>query len=478
MVLALLLVLLPALFGILAIVIDGSGMMAQSQTAQQAADAGAAAAAMDLLQGGSAGTAVATATRYVQNYNLLSTATPTVNIPPRSGPFAGNSSYVEVLVSVPAKTFFIQVLGTAAAPAIVSRAVAGFERTTAGAAVVVLDPSPPPVSVAISLPGVPSLPSIIAGLEVLGSGDLLVQGAVLVNNEWGGVDQNGDPAGKNAGPPYGIACTPASSSTRLLATDIRVVGGVDNPSNYGNVTLGKASPLQAKKLPVPDPLLALSVPTVAADPANVRADYYGGVSVVLPPLGPPRTLQPGVYDWIEIVSGQVIFSPGVYIVRGVNPLTGIALSLLAGQVTANGVMFYITDNAGYSPGQGTPDALDGASQPPPPSSSTLVPSVVIDAALPGSTFTPIGNPASPYYGMTLFQRRFDRRPIVLLQQQLIVGSSFSGAVYAKWGHVMLVGEGTFNASVATGTMRVVELLNLRISPQSLMPAVQEVFLVE
>jgi hypothetical protein len=124
------------------------------------------------------------------------------------------------------------------------------------------------------------------------------------------------------------------------------------------------------------------------------------------------------------------------------------------------------------------DALDGASQPPVPGVTTLVPSVVMDVALPSSRFTPIANLASPFNGMVLFQRRFDRRPVVLLQQQLVGASSFSGAVYAKWGHVMLVGDQTMYVSVAAGTMRVVSILNLTINPPSLMPPVQEVFLVE
>jgi Flp pilus assembly protein TadG len=477
-VLALLVVLVPSLFAIVALVIDGAGMMAQSQIAQHAADAAATAAAMDLFQGGSAATANATATQFVESYNLLATANVTVNIPPTSGAFAGRPTFVEVIVSLPAQTFFVGAMGSNITGPLVSRAVAGYQISTSGTAVMVLDPSPPQLSTAVALPQIPSLPAILGGLEVLGAGDLQAQGAVLVNNEWGGVDQNGNPAGANAGPPYAVSCTPVASTTRLLATDIRVVGGVDNPKNYGNVSSGKPSPLQANKLPVADPWLNLPVPTLAVDSANVYANTYGSVSVVQLPLGPPRTLKPGVYDWIEVVSGQVIFSPGVYIIRGANPTTGVGLSLVAGQVTADDVMFYITDTASYSPAQGTPDALDGSTQPPAPSVTTLVPSVVIDATLPGCRFSPISSSASPFAGIMIFQRRFDRRPIVLLQQPLIGSGTFAGTVYAKWGHVMFVGGGTITASFAAGTIRVVELLDMTISPPSLMPAVQEVFLVE
>lgn len=473
-------VLLPALFGMIAIVIDGNGLMGQSQCLQQAADSAAQAAAMDLLKGSGASVATNTAQQYVTAYNPSGSATVTVHIPPDDGPNAGNATFVEVIAAQSGQTFFARLFGNLATPTLTSRAVAGYEPTTTGAALVALDPSPSPLSMPATIPGLPvlpSLPSLIGGLEVLGIGNLQVQGAVLVNTTWGGVDQNGDPAGASPGPPYGISCTPVISLTKLLATDIRVVGGVDNPANYGSIYAGKPSPLQANKLPVPDPWLDLPVPTIGADPINVHSDTFGGVSVTLLPFQ-QRTLTPGVYDWIEIDSGQVTFTPGVYIVRSTNPISGIALAILGGQITAVGTTFYITDSTTYTPDQGAPDNADADNQPPPPSAMTLTPSSVVNIGLPGSTFAAINSAVSPYNGISLFQRRFDRRPIVLFQQQLLGGGSFTGNVYAKWGHVMLVGEGTFNVTVASGTMRVVELLACTIAPPSLLPPVQEVFLVE
>lgn len=476
-VLVLLTLLTPAIFGMLAVVIDGSYMEAESQNLQNIADAAASAAAMDLRQGADIKTAVATATQYTQDYNGLEGASLAVNSPPTQGAYAGQNGFVEVFVGAPVPSFFARALQTVTQTTLTSRAVAGYEPTTAGAGIVVLDPSPPPLSVGISLPGLPSLPAIIGGLEVLGLGDLRVNGAVLVNNEWGGVDQNGNPAGADSGPPYAVSCTPLLSLTKLLAVDIRVVGGVDKPSNYGNYSAGKPSPLEANRLPVPDPLLSLPVPTTGADPGNVKNELYGGVDI-LAALGSPVTLKPGVYDWIQVVAGNVTFSPGVYIVRGVNPATGIALSLTGGQITADGVMFYITDTTSFSADQGTPDAEDGSNEPPAPGVTTLVPSAQIDLALPGSSFSPISDPSSPFSGVMLFQRRYDRRPIVLIQQQLLWSNSFAGAVYAKWGHVMLVGEGTFNASYVAGTMRVVTLLDCTLSPTALLPPAEDVFLVE
>lgn len=476
-VLVLLTLLTPAIFGLLAVVIDGSYMQATLQNLQNITDAGALAAAMDLKQGADAKDGAATAAQYMQGHNGLEDASLTVFCPPTQGAYAGKSGFVEVIVGSSAPSFFSRTLQTVMKTTLSSRAVAGYEPTTAGAGIVVLDPSPAPLSVAIDLPALPSLPTIVGGLEILGLGDVRVNGAVLVNNEWGGVDENGNPAGADSGPPYAISCTPLLALTKLRAVDIRVAGGVDKPSNYGSYATGRPSPLRANKLPVPDPFLSLPVPTIGVDPAHVRSSEHGGIDI-LAALGPAVELEPGVYDWIQVIAGKVTFSPGVYIIRNVSPLTGMALSLAGGQITADGVMFYITDTADYSPEQGTPDALDGDAEPTAPGVSKLVPSVQIDLALPGSSFSPISDPSSPFYGVMLFQRRYDRRPVVLIQQQLLWSNSFSGVVYAKWGHVMLVGSGKFGGNYIAGTMRIVTLLDCTLSPTKLLPPAEDVFLVE
>lgn len=482
-VLVLIAVLLPALFGVLGLALDGSLMLAESRNVQHVADAAATAAAMELLLGKSSATATSTATDYVHTHNGVPLGDVTVSIPPTSGPYAGRSNFVEVLIRQPVSTHLIQVVGVGSLHSVTSRAVAGVKPSTVGAAIVVLDPNPPPLSLAglpVALPlALPSLPSLTGGLEVEGLGQLTVDGAVLVNTEWGGVDQDGNPAGQSAGPPYGIACMPLLPLMRLAAPDIRVVGGVDNPANYRHIDAGEASPLQANRLPVPDPFAELPVPTLAVDASNVSDVERGGVRVIgLPLLGPTTELHPGVYEWIEVVSGNVVFHPGVYIIRGVNPLTQIALNVIAAKVTAQGVMFYVTNTPAYSPSSGAPDAADAATMAPPPQVPTLVPSVVINVGLLGSNYSGLNDSASPFSGMLIYQRRQDRRPIVLVQEDLIGSGIIAGTVYAKWGHTILAGRGTYNARFVTGTMRVLGVLGCRIEPDGLLPPVREVFLVE
>ena len=119
-----------------------------------------------------------------------------------------------------------------------------------------------------------------------------------------------------------------------------------------------------------------------------------------------------MYDWIEIISGNVTFSPGVYIICGTNPLSGVGLSIIGGTVTANGVLFYITNNTTFDAASVAPDSGDGNTAPP---SGNLIqiPSVVITGIAPGSSFSPLASGGSPFNGMLIYQRRQDSRPIVV-----------------------------------------------------------------
>src|SRR5690606_20311637 len=140
--------------------------------AQNAADAAALAAAMDLMRGHPKETALATANQFVQQENGLSDATPLVidtnfHIPPITGPHAGKDNYVEVVVSTPHQSFFMHILTGAESSHVAARAVAGFEAVTAGEGVMVLDPNPKNGT----------------GLTTNGNGVLKVEGRIVVNAE-------------------------------------------------------------------------------------------------------------------------------------------------------------------------------------------------------------------------------------------------------------------------------------------------------
>jgi Flp pilus assembly protein TadG len=478
-VLVLLLVSLASILGVVGLVLDSGLLMSGAQDLHHATDAAAMAAAMDLRLGKTSAQATATATLYIQSVNGFTNTSVTVNIPPLQGAYAGQANYVEVIASGVYQTQIMQIVGALSQQSFQVRSVAGCIASTAGAAIDALDPSPPSLSISSLPPVVPAYSGLIGGLEVLGAGTASVNGAVLVNTSWGGVDENGNPAGSGAGPPYGISCTPLLPLTHLNALNIRVVGGVDSASNYSSYTAGAKSPLYCNQLPVPDPYESLPVPTTTSDPTNVSTQSYGSVQVVqLPLVGSATVLQPGVYDWIEIDSGTVTFTPGIYIVTGSNSLTGAAVNILGGTVTANGVMFYVTNSSNYSPVTGLPDSGDGDSKPPTLSSDSLTPSVIINAALPGGSFSGLASAGSPFNGMLVYQRRADYGPIVIVQTSLLGASSLSGALYAKWGQVVLAGNGTYNVSIVAGSVRLAPVLSMTLAPATLLSPAQDVYLVE
>jgi Flp pilus assembly protein TadG len=478
-VLVLLAVSMPAIFGLMALIFDAGLLSADCQDLQQATDAAATAGAYEILQGRSSSVATSQAESFVKSWNSHSDATVQVNIPPTQGVYAGRTGCVEVLTTRQTGTRFISIVGGSLTQKLQTRSVAATQNATTGSAVVVLDKDPPSVSLAPIPLILPSFPALLGGLEVLGLGSVKVNGAVLVNTAWGGIDESGYPAGLNSGPPYAVSCTPLLGLTKLNAVDIRVSGGVDSLSNYVAYDSGKPSPLRANRTAVPDPLSSLPVPSTANDSDNVSSTYCGGVTVIsLPLIILPTVLRPGVYDYIEVISGNVIFQPGVYIIRGKKPITGLSLNLVGGFISAQGVLFYITDSAGYDASSGSPDSGDGETEPAMPALLNSLPSVVINAALIGSTFSPLSDAGSPFDGMLIYQRRKDFRPIVIANQQLLGGSIISGRIYSKWGHVLFAGSGNYDVSIVAGTVRLVTILNMTLNPTNRLAAAQDVFLVE
>ena len=107
-----------------------------------------------------------------------------------------------------------------------------------------------------------------------------------------------------------------------------------------------------------------------------------------------------------------------------------------------------------------------------------MPSVVINTALLGSSFSPLADPSSPFNGLLVYQRRQDLRPIVIANQNLLLGGNISGTIYAKWGHVIFAGNSTYNVKIVAGTVRLLAVLDMTLSPSALLPPAQDVFLVE
>src|SRR5262249_54509124 len=120
---------------------------------QNTADAAALAAALDLFHGASVGTSSSSTPLNSAN-TLVSANSPrspsltlytnqggtidALNIPPATGPYAGNSQYAEAIVSLPLSTVFLQVLGVNKSQKVAARAVAGYEPISDGEGAIVL----------------------------------------------------------------------------------------------------------------------------------------------------------------------------------------------------------------------------------------------------------------------------------------------------------------------------------------------------
>ncbi|HUT14607.1 MAG TPA: TadE family protein [Thermoguttaceae bacterium] len=454
--------LLTLMLGMVGLVIDAGMLLSTYRHAQNAADAAAMAAAYDLMFGRPKSEATATAITFVKEHNGLSGAPdPVVNIPPADGPYAGASNYVEVIAGSPMRTFFIHLLpGISRENTVRARAVGGFEMVASGAGVCVLDPNARP------------------GLDVGGGGILNVRGLVIDNSEGGGLDENGDPVDNGN---KQVAAS-VSNNALLRATEIRVVGGVNNPDNFQNYDPGDpTNVLHCNQLPVPDPLLYLPTPTVdngvdstfrgapQASNTNLKlgdqnADAVEPMNYIdtSDPANHVMVLHPGIYQSISVTGGNVRFEPGIYVLRPAANTTN-TLKITGGNVEAQGIMFYNTgDN--YDPQTGLPDAAD-YDQPPPAADGANFGAVTINAAM---QFAPIDTEqyfydrdVSAFDGMLFYQRR--RNTATADIQGNSEEGDLSGTMYAKWARFKLAGQGTYDAQFFVGSLEVTGLGDVTLS---------------
>jgi Flp pilus assembly protein TadG len=440
--------LLPLLLGMVGLAIDGGLLLANYRKTQNAADAAALVAAMDLLRGKSSSTATTNATTYVQgaSYNNMSAATVTINIPPSTAAATAHrtGSYAEAIVTYPYNTSFIQLLGVNTSQAVTARAVAGWENVTSGAGVVTLEQSP----------------QAGTGLAVSGGATLSVNGGIIVNSTGKGNDEKGNSVnlGNSQGPALHVA-----NNSAIYAGSINVAGGVGNGEQSNIYPYGGTgpSPLTAGTgVNAPDPLINLPVPTTtSAGTYKVVNTNYGSVSYG---SGSTVTLNPGIYTDISVTNGATVtMNPGIYVLTGGKTN---ALDITGGTVTGNGVMIYNTAS-NYDPVAGT-DTGSGSSK-----------FGGINISSSGVTLTGITDATSPFYGITIFQDRANTQGISI--QGGSAGASVKDTTYAANATLSISGSGNWNSQFVVGAMGISGsgTLTLDYAGQKLGKA-SEVFLVE
>ena len=460
-------ILLPALLGMTGLVIDGGLLMAAHRQLQNAADAAALAAAMDKHRGATDATALASANSFMAGNGmngvslvLNAGSSNALNIPPQDpgntgSPYKDNANFAEAIVTRQVNTFFMPVLGVNSSQ-ITARAVAGFEPVGAGEGAIVLDPTEAP------------------GLAVSSNNSrLVVNGSVVVNSQGKGLDAYGDTVSGQYAQTAVATGGPNIVPKPIVATDLQLVGGVDEPGNIGAYDGAFSAngyyydpndtsrPISTGHPIAPDPLLLLPTPSTSNGVQNVYPNKLGQNQASPQDInignGDTVTLVPGIYKTISITGGTVTFTPGGIFVVGMNRNgNGNSFSITGGMVTGNGIMIYNT-GSNYTL-SGTPDSSDntagsadmqgGMSRP-----SQNPPGNFGDMTINGGnvTLSPITDVNSPFKGMVFYQRRWNKT------SPNIGGSGtlkITGTLYAKWAKFQLAGKGTFDAQFVVGSMAI------------------------
>lgn len=274
--------------------IDAGQLFSGRRSAQEAADAAAFAGAVTLYQGGttvqatSAATSDASLNGYAANVPTSGT-TVTVNIPPTSGAFSGNASYVEVIIVSPVRTSLVP--QQAGLTNVRARAVAGNIPMNSGYAVMALDQT-----------------CTSGTLSVSSNGELEIEGGGIMVN----------------------SCSPSGAS------------------NSGTVALGSGNYVDVAGSGASGTWPSLRTGrSVAADPfAGLAKPSTNGLSTYAPACAPTIN-QPGIYTTAFSSNCAYLFAPGTYILKG----GGISLAGNSSMCTgtscstataAGGVFFYLT----------------------------------------------------------------------------------------------------------------------------------------
>lgn len=256
-----------ALLGFAAFATDVGLLWSQRRHMQTAADAAAIAAATALRDGtdiSSAANAVAALNGFTSGTQGVTVA---ANNPPSSGLYAGNSSYVEVIIARPEPTYFLRVFGYQSM-AVSARAVGG--AVNGPACVYALDHS------------APSAVSFTGNIGVTASCDIMVDSS-------------------------SATALSGTGNGTVKATSIGVAG---NYSATGNIKFQPTPNIGIA--PAPDPLASLAPPTFGS-PSQQSVTNSGTYSV----SGNNQTLTiaAGVYTGGISVTGNnasVTFSGGTY----------------------------------------------------------------------------------------------------------------------------------------------------------------------
>jgi hypothetical protein len=344
-----------AVIGFAALAVDIGYMFSTRRAMQTAADAAAIAAANALQSSNSnnyqqAATDVATLNGFTNGQNGVTVTVGT----PTSGPYSGNSSYVEVDVQQAVPTFFLRVLGFNTLN-VAAHAVSG---TISGTGCIyALDPS---ASGAISLTGNIGITASCGIIDNSSSSSALsVTGNATINTAYTGVAGNYSTSGN-------VTLTPTPKIHICPAMD--PLGGIAAPSGYAsNSSYTQLSSNNSGSYTVSGNNQVVTVPaaiyksgvSITGNSAQVTfsaANYGNGITIsgnVSSATFNPGTYQNGGSGNSISISGNAVttFNTGTYTFAGPVSITGNNTVTLSPGTYYGGIS--ITGNASVTFNPGT-----------------------------------------------------------------------------------------------------------------------------
>jgi Flp pilus assembly protein TadG len=278
----------PLVIGSAALSVETTYWYFKQHQLQAAADDAAFAAGQE-LRNGSPQAVVNTAAlnAATQNGYNNSIGTITVQTPPSTGPYAGNSSAVSVILTETQQRFFTQLFSKT--PVVETTSATADYQTVSDACVLALNQS------------------ATNGVYISGDAQLTTTGCVVMSNAFssGSVDVWGNSS--------------LTASCVISAGGVQSKGGIDDASCSQPVTNAP---------PAADPFASLPAPPVSSTCASSSGS----------------ALQPGTYcGGLSLQGGNTTLAPGVYVING-GSLTINGNATLSG----SGVTFYLTGGATVS----------------------------------------------------------------------------------------------------------------------------------
>jgi Flp pilus assembly protein TadG len=385
------------LLGFMALAIDGGLLFRARRNMQIAADAAAAAAAVDYKYNNSIASAKTAAQTAATGNAVTSTTYVTVNDPPVNG-YHKTIGYTEVIISQPVQTAFMGMFGFKNVN-IAARAVVG-SGVNAGC--------------------IWTLARSGNDVSLTGSGAITAQNCDIYD----------DSSASNA-----LTLTGSGS---ISAKAIGIVGSYDKTGS-GSIT---PNPPTTGIAPAADPLASLPAPTISTGTCSSSCTPSNTGSGNL-------TVQPGTYTSISNTgSGTLTLAAGNYVITGSLTNTGSgALILGAGNYSIGG-NFTTTGSGAVTLGTDSSFTVGGNLSL--TGSGALTGTGETFYTEGGTTLTGSGNmnltaPTSgPYNGVLVFQARSDTDAMSITGSG---GDTIKGIVYAPAAALTLTGSGSMSVSL-------------------------------